>query len=112
MYSIPQNFDIYISAYVAAQNKGNAWIVNLSKLSDSTPQGENSNPIPESDIKDIGYQNWGHTLNVANGLLFLNSGKPSDTCKILDLNEDPWNPIVLVEKTGQSGGDQCHDSYA
>jgi len=98
-------------AYVAAQNDGNAWIIDLSNLSDSAPQGEDSNPIPMSDYKDIGYQNWGHTLNVANGLLFFNTANSHDGCKIFDLNEDPWNPKELISRTASSGDADCHDSY-
>ena len=111
MCLILQNFDIYNSAYVAAQNYGNAWIINLSNLSGCTPQGENSDPIRRSDYKDIGYRNWGHTLNVASGLLFFNKAISISGCKIFDLNEDPWNPKELVKRTASSGGDDCHDSY-
>jgi len=98
-------------AYVAAQDNGNAWIINLSALSSSVVQGVDSNPIPDSDYKDIGYQNWGHTVNIANGLLFFNKASSAGGCKIFDLSKDPWNPSVLVKQTASSGGADCHDSY-
>jgi len=98
-------------AYVAAQAGGNAWVIDLEQLSSSTPQGTDDNPITEDYIKDIGYLNLGHTVNVDKGLLFLNSAGGSAGCKILDLQSDPMSPSVLVDKTETYGGRDCHDSY-
>jgi len=100
-------------AYVAAQNGGNAWVIDLVGLSPnlSAPNGEDSNPIFTEEIKDIGYTNWGHTMNVDKGLLFLNSAGGGNGCKILDLLSDPMSPKVLVDKTTSYGGGDCHDSY-
>jgi len=96
-------------AYVAAQGgNGHAWAIDLSELSSTGPQSADSSPISINKIEDIGYSNWGHTINVWNGLLFLNGacGKGKCGCKIFDLIE-PMNPRYLITYTG---GD-CHDSY-
>jgi len=100
-------------AYVAAQGGGNAWVIDLQELSStlSAPDGEDSNPILAKYIKDIGYPDWGHTINVDKGLLFLNSAGGNKGCKILDLLSDPMSPKVLVDKTTSYDGGDCHDSY-
>jgi len=98
-------------AYVAGQAGANAWVIDLAQLSSSGPQGEDSDPITQDRYKDIDYLNWGHTVNVDKGLLFLNSARGSDGCKILDLQSDPMNPSVLVDTTATYGGGDCHDSY-
>jgi len=72
-------------------------MINLEALSSSLVQGSDSNTIPDSNYKDIGYQNWGHTVTITNGLLFFNSTSSDGGCKILDLSKVPWNPSVLVK---------------
>jgi len=99
-------------AYVASQGgNGDAWVINLSELSSSGPQDADSNPISSDNIQIIGNSNvnWGHTLNVWNGLLFLNGacGFGKCGCKIFDLTDDPMDPKYLTTYTK---GD-CHDSY-
>jgi len=97
-------------AYVAAQGGSQpvAWVVNLSQLSGSSAQGSNSNPISTGNIKNIGNQGWGHTMNVWNDLLFLNgAGGSSFGCRVFDLRENPMTPNLIATYTG---GD-CHDSY-
>src|SRR6185436_9127179 len=49
-------------AYVAGQSNANFWVVDLSYLSGSTPQGIDSNPIPPAAIADRGRTNYGHTV--------------------------------------------------
>jgi len=93
-------------AYVAGQAGANLWIINLRSLSGSEPNGANSNPISSNDYKDYGYQDYGHTINAYDGILYLNTARPG--CTMLDLEKDPWNPIII---TDASGGD-CHDSFA
>jgi len=95
-------------AYVAGQAGANLWIINLTSLSGSEPNGENSNPIPSKDYKDYGYENYGHTINVYDGILYLNTVRSTRGCTMLDLEKDPWNPTKI---TDASGGD-CHDSFA
>jgi len=94
-------------AYVAAQKgrDANAWVVDLSQLSSDSAQLANSNPISINKIKDLGYTDWGHTLNVWNGLLFLNDSFMG--CKILDLRNNPMKPVELINY--EKG--ECHDSY-
>eukprot|EP00555_Chaetoceros_dichaeta_P007718 CAMPEP_0198258614 /NCGR_PEP_ID=MMETSP1447-20131203/7985_1 /TAXON_ID=420782 /ORGANISM="Chaetoceros dichaeta, Strain CCMP1751" /LENGTH=448 /DNA_ID=CAMNT_0043945777 /DNA_START=93 /DNA_END=1436 /DNA_ORIENTATION=+ len=97
-------------AYVAAQGGSNpvAWVVNLSELSGTSAQGSNSNPISASNIKNIGNQGWGHTMNVWNDLLFLNgAGGGTFGCRIFDLLPDPMSPKFITTSTGG----ECHDSY-
>jgi len=97
-------------AYVAAQggSSPDAWVVNLSELSGASAQAANSNPITTGNIKNIGEVDRGHTINVWNGLLFLNgAGGNTFGCRIFDLLPDPMMPKFL---TTYSGGD-CHDSY-
>ena len=98
-------------AYVSAQSGGNLFVVDLSPLS-GDPQLEpevDGNPCPYADL---GYTDYGHTLSVQNGLLFLNSAaRESRGCQIFDLLEDPWNPKLLRNSYNDSFTD-CHDSYA
>jgi len=97
-------------AYVAAQGGSGpvAWVVNLSQLSGASAQGSNSDPITGSNIKNIGNEGWGHTMNVWNDLLFLNgAGGRTYGCRIFDLRPDPMSPELI---TTYEGGD-CHDSY-
>lgn len=99
-------------AYVAAQGGGSPelYIVDLSPLSGSTAQGEDSNPIKSADYVTRGYAGYGHTVNVENGLLYLNYASSSKGCTILDLLEDPRNPILVA--TWKGSGLDCHDSFA
>jgi len=99
-------------AYVAAQSSGNFWVVDLSYLSDSAAQGVDSDPIPPAGIADRGRTNYGHTVFVNDGLLFLNTANSGSTlgCQIFDLLVDPFDP-PLIESWSGSGRD-CHDSFA
>lgn len=105
-------------AYVGAQGgqgggNPNLFVIDLSYLSGdiNSPNGENSDPIPSSAIKDLGETGKTHTINAAKGLLFLNyaSGSSGRGCRVYDLTEDPWNPGFLFS-TGGTGKD-CHDSF-
>jgi len=99
-------------AYVGAQSNGNLWIVDLSYLSDSAPQGVDSNPIPPAGIADRGRTNYGHTVFVNDGLLFMNTANNGATlgCQIFDLLQNPFDPPVIAGWTG--AGHDCHDSVA
>lgn len=101
-------------AYVGAQASGNFWVVDLSYLSDSAPQGVDSNPIPPAGIADRGRTNYGHTVFVNDGLglLFLNTANNASTlgCQIFDLLQNPFDPPLLPSWTGS--GRDCHDSFA
>jgi len=105
----------YKKVYVAAQKAkkpketANLWIIHLVELSGDTPQGTDSNPISSFNIKEVvGYKNLGHTVNVWNSLLFLNSAFDSDGCTVLDISKDPMNPVEL----GKWIDGDCHDSFA
>jgi choice-of-anchor B domain-containing protein len=99
-------------AYVGAQSNGDLWIVDLSYLSDSAPDGADSDPIPPAGIADRGRANYGHTVSINDGLLFMNSANNASTlgCQIFDLLADPFDP-PLIASWGGSGHD-CHDSFA
>ncbi|HEX9670936.1 MAG TPA: choice-of-anchor B family protein [Thermoanaerobaculia bacterium] len=99
-------------AYVGAQSNGNLWIVDLSYLSDSAPQGVDSNPIPPAAIADRGRTNYGHTVFVNDGLLFMNTANNGSTlgCQIFDLLQDPFNPPIIASWSGS--GRDCHDTVA
>jgi choice-of-anchor B domain-containing protein len=99
-------------AYVGAQSNGDLWIVDLSSLSGSTPQGIDSNPIPPAGIADRGRTNYGHTVFVNNGLLFMNTANNGATlgCQIFDLLQNPFNPPVIAAWSGS--GHDCHDTVA
>jgi len=106
-------------AYVGAQSfGGEAFVINLENLSGSAAHDHRSNPIPPEHIKMLpGYAEYGHTVNVDKGLLFLNTAKFDIGCAILDIAGDPWNPVELVASTirinpseGLKFGD-CHDSF-
>ena len=58
-------------AYVGAQSSGNLWVVDLSYLSGTTAHGVDSNPIPPAGYVDRGRTNWGHTVSINDGLLFM-----------------------------------------
>lgn len=96
-------------AYVAAQAGGNLFVVNLSFLSGSDPHEIDGASCP---YVDRGFRNYGHTLTVRAGLLFLNSaGSASRGCQIFDLTEDPWEPRLLENSYNGTRRD-CHDSVA
>ncbi len=99
-------------AYVGAQSNGNLWVVDLSYLSGSTPNGVDSNPIPPAGIADRGRTNYGHTVFVNDGLLFMNTANNGSTlgCQIFDLLLNPFDPPVIAGWTGS--GHDCHDSVA
>ncbi len=99
-------------AYVGAQSNGNLWIVDLSYLSDSAPQGVDSNPIPPAGIADRGRTNYGHTVFVNDGLLFMNTANNGSTlgCQIFDLLQNPFDPPIIASWSGS--GHDCHDSVA
>jgi choice-of-anchor B domain-containing protein len=101
-------------AYVGAQSNGDLWVVDLSYLSSSAPQGVDSNPIPPAGIADRGRTNYGHTLFVNDGLglLFMNSANNATTlgCQIFDLLQNPFDPPLIASWSGS--GHDCHDSYA
>ena len=100
-------------AYVGAQANGNFWVVDLSYLSASTPQGVDSNPIPPAGIADRGRTNYGHTVFVNDDLdlLFLNSANNGSTlgCQIFDLFQNPFDPPIIASWSG--AGHDCHDSF-
>ena len=89
-------------AYVGAQSNGNLWIVDLSYLSDSAPQGVDSNPIPPAGIADRGRTNYGHTVFVNDGLLFMNTANNASTlgCQIFDLLQNPFDPPIIASWSG------------
>ncbi|HEX6901407.1 MAG TPA: choice-of-anchor B family protein [Thermoanaerobaculia bacterium] len=99
-------------AYVGAQSNGNLWVVDLSYLSGSTPHGVDSNPIPPAGIADRGRTNYGHTVFVNDGLLFMNTANNGSTlgCQIFDLLQNPFDPPVIAAWSGS--GRDCHDSVA
>lgn len=107
-------------AYVGSQgtqgggSNPNLFVFDLSHLSGdiNAPNEENSNPIQETTgWRNIGFTDLTHTLNVARGLLFLNTARSSaGGCRVYDLTSDPWNPSFLFQ-TGTSSGRDCHDSF-
>jgi len=107
-------------AYVAAQNQGNLWVVNLSYISGTIPHNQDENPIPKEGYVDRGRRNDGHTVSINNGLLFLNTAYPNKGCQIFDLKADPWDPPFIKQYGGlfDFGGTDlfafkdCHDSIA
>jgi len=103
-------------AYVAAQNQGELWVVNLSYLSGTVPHDVDEDPIPREGYVNRGRRNDGHTVSVYNGLLFLNTASPNRGCQILDLEDDPWDPPFIKAYSsgifGFFGGKDCHDSIA
>jgi len=98
-------------AYVGAQSNGNLWVVDLSYLSGSTAHGVDSNPIPPAGYADRGRTNYGHTIHVGEGLLFMNSANQGSSlgCQIFDLLQDPWNPPLIASWSGTQR--DCHDSF-
>jgi len=106
-------------AYVGAQGSqggggnGELFVFDLSYLSGdaSNPDGVNSNPIPSlTGWKNLGYSDQSHTINVARGLLFLNTARSAYGCRVLDLTQ-PMAPVQLFYTGGIDSSYQCHDSY-
>lgn len=99
-------------AYIGAQSNGDLWIVDLSYLSDAAPDGVDSDPIPPEAIANRGRTNYGHTMFINNGLLFMNSANNASTlgCQIFDLLTDPFDPPIIGSWSGS--GHDCHDSFA
>mmetsp|Transcript_28245 Transcript_28245/g.60416 ORF Transcript_28245/g.60416 Transcript_28245/m.60416 type:complete len:1030 (+) Transcript_28245:37-3126(+) len=104
-------------AYVGAQgNHGGGdpdlYVVDLSYLSGdaNNPHGADENPIPEGSngYLNVGERNYGHTLNVDRGLLFVHSAYNSVGCRVFDLTENPMAPKFLFSTEGS--GYACHDS--
>lgn len=102
----------YTYAYVGAQSGGDLWVVDLSYLSQTGPDGVDSNPIPPAAIADRGRANYGHTVAVNDGLLFMNSANNASTlgCQIFDLLVDPFDPPIIGAWSGS--GHDCHDSFS
>ena len=99
-------------AYIGAQSNGNLWVVDLSSLSASTAHGVDSDPIPPAAMADRGRTNYGHTIFINDGLLFMNTANSGSTfgCQIFDLLADPFDPPVIAAWSGSQR--DCHDSYA
>ena len=88
-------------AYFGGQEGANLYSIDLSYLPVT---------IPASGIVDLGRTNWTHTLQVADGLLFVNSAGSSLGCQIFDAQANPANPPLLAQSW--SGSDrECHDSF-
>ena len=88
-------------AYFGGQEGANLYSIDLSYLPGT---------IPASGIVDLGRTNWTHTLQVADGLLFVNSAESSLGCQIFDAQANPANPPLLAQSWSGSGRD-CHDSF-
>ena len=79
-------------AYVGSQGtqgggkSPNLFVFDLSYLSGdiNNPNGVDSDPIPQGNNGwlDLGYTDLTHTINVARGLLFLNTGRSSTGCQV------------------------------
>ncbi len=97
-------------AYVGAQSGGNLWVIDLSYLSGAAAHGVDSDPIPGSGYVDRGRTNYGHTITINDGLLFMNTAGSTLGCQIFDLEADPWNPPIIASWSGSQK--DCHDSFA
>ena len=100
-------------AYVGAQGsngdgeKPTLFVVDLSNLSGNETHSVDENPATAVSLGETpGYT---HTINVARGLLFLNTQYSTQGCRVYDLVADPMNPRFLF-KTGGVAGRDCHDS--
>lgn len=106
---------LLVFAYVAAQDfrdeQSDLFVFNLSRLSgdSNNPNSIDSNPIPSGSngYLDLGESNYGHTLNVGGGFLFLNSQSEKTGCRVYDLSV-PMSPKYLFSHSGN--GKECHDS--
>ena len=105
---IQRDIDTYLDpvsgktyAYFGGQEGANLYSIDLSYLPGT---------IPASGIVDLGRTNWTHTLQVADGLLFVNSAGSSLGCQIFDAQANPANPPLLAQSWRGSDRD-CHDSF-
>ena len=105
---IQRDIDTYLDpvsgktyAYFGGQEGANLYSIDLSYLPGT---------IPASGIVDLGRTNWTHTLQVADGLLFVNNAESSLGCQIFDAQANPANPPLLAQSWSGSGRD-CHDSF-
>ena len=105
---IQRDIDTYLDpvsgktyAYFGGQEGANLYSIDLSYLPGT---------IPASGIVDLGRTNWTHTLQVADGLLFVNSAGSSLGCRIFDAQANPANPPLLAQSWSGSDRD-CHDSF-
>ena len=105
---IQRDIDTYLDpvsgktyAYFGGQEGANLYSIDLSYLPGT---------IPASGIVDLGRTNWTHTLQVADGLLFVNSAESSLGCQIFDAQANPANPPLLAQSWSGSDRD-CHDSF-
>ena len=105
---IQRDIDTYLDpvsgktyAYFGGQEGANLYSIDLSYLPGT---------IPASGIVDLGRTNWTHTLQVADGLLFVNSAGSSLGCQIFDAQANPANPPLLAQSWSGSDRD-CHDSF-
>ena len=105
---IQRDIDTYLDpvsgktyAYFGGQEGANLYSIDLSYLPGT---------IPASGIVDLGRTNWTHTLQVADGLLFVNSSESSLGCQIFDAQANPANPPLLAQSWSGSDRD-CHDSF-
>ena len=106
---------LLVYAYIAAQDfrdqQSDLFVFNLSRLSgdSNNPNGADSNPIPSGSngYLNLGENNYGHTLNVGGGFLFLNSQSEKTGCRVYDLSV-PMSPKYLFSHSGN--GNECHDS--
>ena len=87
-------------AYLGGQESANLYSIDLSYLPGT---------IPGSGIVDLGRTNWTHTLQVSDGLLFVNSAVSSLGCRIFDVQANPASPPLLAQSWSGSGRG-CHDS--
>jgi hypothetical protein len=100
-------------AYVGAQgDQGDGkdpslFVIDLSSLSSNEPHTVDENPAFVFNLgKTPGFV---HTINADRGLLFLNTNKAEEGCRVYDLVANPTNPRFLF-KTGGDVGRDCHDS--
>lgn len=100
-------------AYVGAQGsqgdgeKPTLFVVDLSNLSGNETHAIDENPVTAVNLGETPGST--HTINVARGLLFLNTQNFNEGCRVYDLVADPMNPRFLF-KTGGGVGRDCHDS--
>lgn len=103
-------------AYVHAQASraifnlapGELRILDLSNLSGSMVPSLFLPPIRGTAQKLVeGFGNLGHTIHASQeaGYLFLNSATLGDGVYILDISQDPWNPVWVAQWTGGDGHD-------
>lgn len=100
-------------AYIGAQGKqGDGKTPSLFVVDLSTLSGEEAHAIDENpaSVVDLGETpQFVHTINVDRGLLFLNTAKAGEGCRVYDVRANPTEPRFLF-KTGGYTGHDCHDS--